>query len=151
MIKLIECPEINICILSGRQLSDLKKLIPIENINLAGSHGMELKLGTEEEECCEQATVFKPKVAELAQELKETVCGHGGWVEQKVFHVTFHWRDTNPNFKMLMVQKAKEIVQKHGFQAINGHCCVEARPPIGWDKGKNLDNINTIDQVIKKS
>ena len=137
MIKLIECPEIDICILSGRQLSDLKKLIPIDNINLAGSHGMELHLASHNaEECCEQASVFKPKVFELAKELTDNVCLFGGWVEQKVFHVTFHWRDTNPIYAPQMIQKAKEIVQKHGFQAINGHCCVEARPPIGWDKGK---------------
>lgn len=103
---------------------------------MAGSHGMELKLANEDEiECCEQACVFKPKVAELAQELRENVCGHGGQVDQKVFHVTFNWRETNPNFKMIMIQKAKEIINKHGFQSTNGHFCVEARPPIGWDKG----------------
>jgi trehalose 6-phosphate synthase/phosphatase len=134
--KLIQCPDIDICILSGRSLENLKQMIPIKDMNLAGSHGMEIQLAKmPEKECYEQALVFKPKVAELAQDLRDNVCMYGGWVEDKVYHVTFHWRETAINFRPTVIQKAKEIVQKHGFQAINAHCAVEARPPIGWDKG----------------
>lgn len=135
--KLIDCKDIDICLLSGRSLANLKKMIPLKNINLAGSHGMELKLASnEEEECCEQAIIYKSKVGDLAQDLRENVCTYGGWVEEKVFHVTFHWRETNTNYRSIIIQKAKEIVQKHGFQPVNGHFSVEARPPIGWDKGE---------------
>ena len=35
-----------------------------------------------------------------------------------------------------MVAKAKEIIHKHGFQFQEGHFALEARPPIGWDKGR---------------
>jgi trehalose 6-phosphate synthase/phosphatase len=41
--KLIECPDVDICILSGRSLDNLKKMVPIKNINLAGSHGMQFR------------------------------------------------------------------------------------------------------------
>jgi trehalose-phosphatase len=40
-----------------------------------------------------------------------------------------------------MIQKAHEIIQKHGFQFQNGHFTVEARPPIGWDKGRGTFHI----------
>jgi trehalose-phosphatase len=103
---------------------------------------MEIHLAkSEREESCEQALVFKSKVAELVQDLRDNVCSYGGWVEEKVYHATFHWRDTNANFRPIVVQKAKEIIQKHGFQAINSHFAVEARPPIGWDKGRGTLHI----------
>mgnify|MGYP002790656841 CR=1 FL=1 len=117
---------------------------------------MEIHLAKDEKpECCEQALIFKSKVAELAQDLKDNVCSYGGWVEEKVYHATFHWRETNTNFRPIMVQKAKEIIQKHGFQALNGHFSVEARPPIGWDKGRGtlhilekLNGVTWADNVI---
>lgn len=40
-----------------------------------------------------------------------------------------------------MIQKAHDIIQKHGFQFQNGHFTVEARPPIGWDKGRGTFHI----------
>lgn len=139
--KLIDCPYIDICILSGRSLENLKNMVSMKNINLAGSHGMELHLANGEEEECEQASAFKQKVPELSSDLRENVCAYGGWIEEKKYHVTFHWRDTNNIYRPTMVQKAKEIIQKHGFQALNAHCAVEARPPIGWDKGRGVLNI----------
>jgi trehalose 6-phosphate synthase/phosphatase len=35
-----------------------------------------------------------------------------------------------------MILKAREIITQFGFQPQNGHFAVEARPPIGWDKGR---------------
>jgi trehalose-phosphatase len=103
---------------------------------------MEIQLAKRErEESCEQALVFKSKVAELVHDLRDNVCSHGGWVEEKIYHATFHWRDTHANFRPSVVHKAKEIIQKHGFQAIDSHFAVEARPPIGWDKGRGTLHI----------
>jgi trehalose-6-phosphatase len=104
-------------------------------LTIAGSHGLELQLAGSRltEECCgEQSLIYKGKVGALAVELRDQVCTQGGWVEQKIFHVVFHWRDTSINYRPTMIQKAKEIMQKHGFQAIMTHYGVEARPPIGW-------------------
>ncbi|RNA22677.1 alpha-alpha-trehalose-phosphate synthase [UDP-forming] isoform X1 [Brachionus plicatilis] len=139
--KLAECKHIDVTILSGRSMENLKRLIKIKNINLSGSHGMELCLANGLQEECEQAVIFRAKIPDLVKELRENVCEHGGWIEEKRYHVTFHWRDTNPSFKQLMIQKATEIVQKYGFQATRAHCAVEARPPIGWDKGRGVYNI----------
>ena len=83
--KLISFPEIDVCILSGRSLDDLKKMIQIKNINLAGSHGLEIHLAnSEHEHVCEQAIAFKAKIPDLVQDLKDSVCAYGGWIEEKV-------------------------------------------------------------------
>ncbi|CAF0707028.1 unnamed protein product [Brachionus calyciflorus] len=139
--KIIDCKYIDVTILSGRSMSNLKKMIKIKDINLSGSHGMELSLANGIEEECEQAAFFSAKIPDLVKDLRDNCCDHGGWVEQKKYHVTFHWRETNINYRQIIIHKAIDIVQKHGFQAINAHCAVEARPPIGWDKGRGVYNI----------
>ena len=53
-----------------------------------------------------------------------------------MYHVTFHWRETAVQFRAKAIEKAKEIIQKHGFQALDGNLAVDARPAIGWDKGR---------------
>ena len=35
-----------------------------------------------------------------------------------------------------IVERVKRIIAAAGFQARDGLCAVEARPPIGWDKGQ---------------
>ena len=83
--QLISFPEIDVCILSGRSLDDLKKMIQIKNINLAGSHGLEIHLAnSQHEHVCEQAIAFKAKIPDLVQDLKDNVCAQGGWIEEKV-------------------------------------------------------------------
>jgi trehalose 6-phosphate synthase/phosphatase len=140
--QLISFPEIDICLLSGRSLGNLKTMVDIKNMNLAGSHGLEVHLAnSNHEDVSEQALVYKTKLPDLVADLRENVCGYGGWVEQKVYHCTFHWRDTQINQRQAMITRAKEIIQKHGFQLQDGHCSVEARPPIGWDKGRGCFHI----------
>jgi trehalose-phosphatase len=137
MDKLIAYPDVDLCVITGRSLANIRKLVHVNGINLAGSHGMETLLAKEKRiESCPQASFFKSKVPELANELKKSVCLHGGWIEEKVFHVTFHYRETTPAFRQQMIAKAKEIIANYGFQAQNSHFGVEARPPIGWDKGR---------------
>ena len=40
-----------------------------------------------------------------------------------------------------MKNKAKEIIENHGFQYLQGHYVSESRPPIGWDKGRGAFHI----------
>jgi trehalose 6-phosphate synthase/phosphatase len=135
--KLSSFPDIDVCIISGRSLESLKKMVPIKAIHLAGSHGMEVQMADGvREDACEQAVFFRSKLPELVKDLRENVCQYGGWVEEKVYHATFHWRDTLVQSRQIVVEKAREIIQKHGFQAQNGHFAIEARPAIGWDKGR---------------
>jgi trehalose 6-phosphate synthase/phosphatase len=124
--ELSSFPEIDVCILSGRSLKNLKKMVQIKNINLAGSHAMELEIAhTNEVIENEQAIPFKSKIPELVQDLTDKVCKYGGWVETKVYHVAFHWRETDINFQQTMKLKAKVIIERRGFQYKEGHFVLE--------------------------
>ena len=86
LTRLSNYPEINVCIISGRSLENLRKMVPISSVHLAGSHGMEILMAhaTEKEEVCEQGLAFKEKVPALVKELNESgICAQGGWIEEK--------------------------------------------------------------------
>ena len=40
-----------------------------------------------------------------------------------------------------LTDEVRTIIQQHGYQARDAHCAVEARPPIGWDKGRAVLHI----------
>ena len=46
-----------------------------------------------------------------------------------------HYRETEEAQRPPFVEEAREAIQQAGFQARDAHCAIEARPPIGWDKG----------------
>lgn len=35
-----------------------------------------------------------------------------------------------------MIHRATELMSKHGFIVAKGHCIVEAKPPVLWNKGR---------------
>jgi len=55
--------------------------------NFKGSHGLEIQFAnSKHEHVCEQALVYKAKIPDLVEDLRENVCISGGWIEQKVFN-----------------------------------------------------------------
>ncbi len=59
----------------------------------------------------------------------------GAWVEEKGASLTLHYRQTEHGAQEPLAQEARARIQDAGFQARDASCAVEARPPIGWDKG----------------
>ena len=89
-------------------------------------------------QCVERFESVKARVAGLAHELRSHVCVYGGWVEEKVYHVAFHYRETARAYREAMCERAGKIMRQHGFDVQAGHMLVEARPAVDWDKGKGV-------------
>lgn len=49
--------------------------------------------------------------------------------------LTFHYRETPVNLRAPMIEKAKKLIEKFGFNAHEAHCAIEAKPPVQWNKG----------------
>jgi len=77
---------------------------------------------------------FQEKTGDLAKALKE-VAQSGAWIEEKGPTLTFHYRKAEPSRHDWLIRESKKIITHFGFQARDAHCAIEARPPIGWDKG----------------
>lgn len=50
--------------------------------------------------------------------------------------LTFHYRETKPELRGPMIEKARFLIEHFGFRAAEAHCALEARPPVEWNKGR---------------
>lgn len=57
-------------------------------------------------------------------------------MENKGAVLTYHYRDTPPQMRSRLIKRATELMRKNGFVAGGGHCIVEAKPPVHWNKGR---------------
>jgi len=131
--------DTEVAIISGRALEDVHGRVGIPEITYAGNHGLEVGAPDLPPFKHEDAEHYRQRVAELAETLEE-VCVDGAWVEPKGHTLTWHYRNVSGDPSAL-VQRAREIIVEEGFQAREAHKAVEARPPIGWDKGRAVLHI----------
>ncbi|MDD5447895.1 MAG: trehalose-phosphatase, partial [Actinomycetota bacterium] len=125
-------------IVSGRDLTDIRKMVKIKELWYAGSHGFEIESpdGTKSEN--EEALEFLPPLEGLekmlSRELKDIP---GSLIERKRFSIAVHYR----NVKDEMVNRVKEIVENAGstypeFRITKGKKVLEFLPDIDWHKGR---------------
>jgi len=126
--------DTDVTIVSGRALEDVREMVGLENVTYAGNHGLEIAgpgLATfrhpDIEHYTERAHELKRALARLAEP--------GVWTEAKGASLTLHFRSADPTRHLRIAEEARAIVANAGFQPRDAHCAVEARPPIGWDKG----------------
>jgi trehalose 6-phosphate synthase/phosphatase len=140
---LTECaarPDTRVVIVSGRALDDLRKRVPRGEIGLIGNHGFEVSVpglsGFEHPDLPH----YRRRLAELAGSLREILVP-GAWVEDKGLTLTLHLRAVDPQARPALETAASECIARAGFHARTALCALEARPPVGWDKGQAVLHI----------
>jgi trehalose-phosphatase len=78
---------------------------------------------------------FEGKVAEIADSLRPYAKG-GAWIEEKGPTLTFHTHDLAEEERGEVLEEVRQLIRESGFVSREIYSCVEARPPIGWDKGQ---------------
>jgi trehalose 6-phosphate synthase/phosphatase len=136
----IEREDTDVAIVSGRALDDVRGFAPNERITFAGNHGLEISGPGMEPFIHEDLVHFRARSEALADTL-EVVAADGAWVERKGPTLTYHFRAVPENAREAMVAEAREIIAEAGYLPRDAHCAVEARPPIGWDKGRAVLHI----------
>ena len=134
--KISESKFINITVISGRNLEDLKEKIKLNNINYAGLHGLEMKdynpknLNQNE---------IKYYINMIKEKYKEKINKDQLYLEDKKFVLSIHYRN---NFKEVKKLKnfINNLVDKKQFEVMEGRKIIEIRPK-GWDKGKAVKMI----------
>jgi len=139
-------------LVSGREYSNIKKLVPIKNLIIASNHGFRITNGRE--------NWIHPKVKALVPEIKKILrtlksklkSFPGAMVEDKKITITVHYR----NAKISSVPAIKEIVEeiiKPGspkLKLTEGKKIFEIRPNIHWNKGEAVTRILKIERLRKK-
>jgi len=126
--------DTDVTIVTGRALEDVREMVDIAGLAFAGNHGLEISGGGLEPFRHEDLVHYRDRLSELSSALGAT-CRGGAWVEEKGASLTLHFREVDLAQHERIISEARELIQAAGFQARDAHCAVEARPPIGWDKG----------------
>ncbi|XP_055592662.1 uncharacterized protein LOC129749877 [Uranotaenia lowii] len=128
--------DVYIAVISGRNVENVKKMVGIEGITYAGNHGLEILHPDGSKFIHPMPMEYEGKVTELLKALQEEVCHDGAWVENKGALLTFHYRETPTEMRGELVEKARHLINHHGFRTAEAHCAVEAKPPVQWNKGR---------------
>jgi trehalose 6-phosphate synthase/phosphatase len=128
-------PDTEVAIVSGRSLEDVRRLVGEPRFVYAGNHGLEIAGPEIGEFQHEDLAHYSRRTEALAKRLEE-VAREGAWVEEKGPTLTFHYRAVPEGNRAPLVERARELIHEAGYQARDARCALEARPPIGWDKGR---------------
>ena len=126
--------DTDVAIVSGRAIEDVSKVVGIDGLVLAGNHGLEIDGPDLEVFRHQDLAHYRRRLEELGRVLAR-ICPPGAWVEEKGASLTVHFREVERDQHERLAQDARNLIQEAGIQARDAVCAVEARPPIGWDKG----------------
>jgi trehalose 6-phosphate phosphatase len=140
--QIARLPNAEIGILSGRPLSDLKKLVNIKGIYYAGNHGFEIE-GPSGRFIHSQARKSLSLLAAIAEDLRSKLKGiKGAIVEDKGLSLSVHYRMVStsgfPKLKKYFDQAVGKFLKGKKIKVTQGKKVFEIRPPAVWHKGKAL-------------
>lgn len=129
-----------VAVISGRSLTEVRRLVGIEEIIYAGNHGLELA-GPSQSFVHPGAGKARGIIGTIAnrlrRELKEIAEAQ---VEDKSLSVSVHFRRVNAGDLDRVLEIIRETVrtplEKGRIRLSRGKKVVEIRPPVDWDKGK---------------
>jgi trehalose 6-phosphate synthase/phosphatase len=130
-----ERDDTDIAIISGRALNDIRSIVDHDLLCYAGNHGLEIAGPDIPDFAHEDLVHYRERAENLSTDLEE-IALDGGWIEAKGPTLTYHYRAVPEKLRPALVERAHAIINQAGYQARDAHCAVEARPPIGWDKGR---------------
>ncbi len=129
--------DTGVAIVSGRALADVCKIVGLPELIYVGNHGLEIEGPELESFRHPDLEHYQQRMHDLTDAL-QGVCVPGAWVEEKHGSLTFHYREADGAQHESLAREARTRIQDAGFQARDAHCAVEARPPVGWDKGHGV-------------
>lgn len=150
--NLAKINNINVFIITGRKLDNIKKLVDINNVSYAALHGMQIEFRNEENYLWPRAEKTQPLIKEIKEKAyKEFKTDKEIILEDKEYTLAFHYRML-PRGKIKVKTKnfleiVKNIDKGEKLNIIKGDNVTELRP-CGWDKGKAVETI--IDRKYKR-
>ncbi len=128
----------SVAVISGRDLADVRRLVGLDNLVYAGSHGFDIAgpdgLRIEHEE----GAAFSAAVQRATELLRPALTGiEGALVEPKRFAVAVHYRQV-ADVDVPQVEAAvdRAIAAVPELRKSGGKKVFELRPSFDWDKGK---------------
>jgi trehalose 6-phosphate synthase/phosphatase len=127
--------DTKITVVSGRALADVQAMVNHPGLIYAGNHGLEIASTEFPHFVHEDLVHYRHRAEEIARSLEKLEVD-GAWTEAKGPTLTYHYRAVRLQNREELIKEAQSIIHEAGYQARDAHQAVEARPPIGWDKGR---------------
>jgi len=129
-----------VAVISGRDLPDVKKLVGLDDIYYAGSHGFDIAGPQGRRWEAGKAEGCLPALDLAENELRERLSRiPGALVERKKFSIAVHYRKVDPERVEAVERAVSDVQQSHQeLRKSYGKKVYELQPGIEWDKGKAL-------------
>ncbi|MFP4060779.1 MAG: trehalose-phosphatase [Bacteroidales bacterium] len=142
-----------VAVISGRDMEDVRKLVLLDNIYYAGSHGFRIwKPGGEIFEN-EEGKNYLPYLNQMEEALlkEQFFASNGVEIERKRYAIAVHYRNAREKDEKYIIQKVKEIKKNHPeLKAEGGKKIIEIKPDIDWHKGKAIEWLQQILQATEQ-
>jgi alpha,alpha-trehalase len=130
-----------VAIVSGRDREDVRKMVQVENLIYAGSHGFDIEgpggLKLEQHE----AKRALPDLDAAERKLQKRIEGvPGAHVERKRFAIAVHYREVTNDHDVAGVEEAVDTVcsEHASLRKRGGKKIFELQPDVQWDKGQAI-------------
>lgn len=127
-------PALDVVIVSGRGLDDVRKLVGIPGITYIGDHGFEID-GPGVALRHEGLEHYGAAIDRAARRL-EQLAVPGARVERKAATVSYHVRQVAEDARDEAERAAEQIYRRLQLRVTKGKMVVEGRPPLDWHKGQ---------------
>lgn len=142
MKKVLEqlADQLPVAVISGRDRPDVQKLVKLENIYYAGSHGFDIAGPDKKEINPDKVEDFLPSLDQADKEIRKKIKDiEGAWVERKKFAIAVHYRKVEEKNTDQVKQAVEEVARAHPkLRQSGGKKIFELRPDMDWDKGNAL-------------
>jgi len=138
--KLSKARHLMVAIVSGRKLSNLKKLVGVPGFYYAGNHGFEIS-GPGTKLTHSKALAARPVLQRIKKELLAGTKGiKGALVEDKTLTLSLHYRLVKnrdlAKLKRIFQNIVKPYLKTKKIRVTRGKEVFEVRPNVDWHKGK---------------
>jgi len=140
--QLADSPNVRVSIVSGRRLGHIRKLIPLSNILLAGTYGVEMQTPDGKEIHQIEYNSIRPTLDSLKPRWQNLIEGKDGfYLEDKGWALAIHARNAEENEGAQVLESAEEMltpkVLGEHLQKIHSYRFLEVGPH-NADKGHAL-------------
>ena len=142
LVNLQALDRFTLGIVSGRALSDVRKMVGIEGLIYAGNHGLEVE-GPDLEWVHPKAAEMQPTLARIFAELERRLSPiTGTLVEGKGLTLSVHYRLTPAELVSRVQSEFSEAVDGYSpggeVRVTRGKELLEVRPNLDWHKGRAI-------------
>ncbi len=138
--------RIPVAVISGRDLNDIRRLVGIEGIHYAGSHGFEIQGPDGQPLDAELAAAHLSALDRAEEELRRRLEGVPGvLLERKRYTLAVHYRLVEPGrYREIETAVAAVAAASPELRRTEGKKVFELRPALDWDKGKALKRLAAV-------